>query len=68
VIGQQASSGVDVARVAVADAERTNQPIRSLAEVALGSVAGLMSQEPCDLAKHVRGVAAITLPIDLPGT
>jgi hypothetical protein len=44
VIGQQAGGGVDVARAAVGDAERTNQPIRSLAEAIdrNGSVVGLL--------------------------
>jgi len=50
---------------AVGDAERTNQSIRSLAGATdrIGSVVGLMSQEPCDLAKHLRGVAAVALGI-----
>jgi len=45
-IGQQASTGVDIARAAVDDAERTNQSIRSLAEATdrIGSVVGLISQ------------------------
>ena len=45
-IGQQAASGVEMARAAVGDAERTNQSIRSLAEATerIGSVVGLISQ------------------------
>ena len=45
-IGQQAARGLDMARSAVADTERTNKTIRSLDEAAerIGSVVGLISK------------------------
>ena len=45
-IGQQAARGMEMARSAVADTERTNQTIRSLDEAAerIGSVVGLISK------------------------
>jgi methyl-accepting chemotaxis protein len=45
-IGQQAARGMEMARSAVADAERTNKTIRSLDEAAerIGSVVGLISK------------------------
>jgi methyl-accepting chemotaxis protein len=45
-IGQQAARGLDMARSAVADTERTNTTIRSLDEAAkrIGSVVGLISK------------------------
>ncbi len=45
-IGQQAARGLDMARAAVADTERTNKTIHSLAEAAerIGSVVGLISK------------------------
>jgi methyl-accepting chemotaxis protein len=45
-IGQQAARGLDMARSAVADTERTNNTIRSLDEAAerIGSVVGLISK------------------------
>jgi methyl-accepting chemotaxis protein len=45
-IGQQAARGMEMARSAVADTERTNQAIRSLNEAAerIGSVVGLISK------------------------
>ncbi len=45
-IGQQAARGLDMARSAVSDTERTNQTIRSLDEAAerIGSVVGLISK------------------------
>ncbi|MBM3527388.1 MAG: hypothetical protein FJX62_04795 [Alphaproteobacteria bacterium] len=45
-IGQQAARGLDMARSAVADTERTNSAIRSLDEAAerIGSVVGLISK------------------------
>ena len=45
-IGQQAARGLEMARSAVADTERTNHTIRSLAEAAerIGSVVGLISK------------------------
>jgi methyl-accepting chemotaxis protein len=45
-IGEQTARGLDMARSAVADTERTNQTIRSLDEAAerIGSVVGLISK------------------------
>ena len=45
-IGQQAARGMEMARSAVADTERTNKTIRSLDEAAerIGSVVGLISK------------------------
>ena len=45
-IGQQAARGMEMARSAVADTERTNQTMRSLDEAAerIGSVVGLISK------------------------
>jgi methyl-accepting chemotaxis protein len=45
-IGEQTARGLDMARTAVADTERTNQTIRSLDEAAerIGSVVGLISK------------------------
>ncbi len=45
-IGEQAARGMEMARSAVADTERTNQTIRSLDEAAerIGSVVGLISK------------------------
>jgi methyl-accepting chemotaxis protein len=45
-IGQQTARGLDMARLAVADTERTNRTIRSLDEAAkrIGSVVGLISK------------------------
>jgi hypothetical protein len=57
-IGQQASSGVGIAHAARRRC-RAHQPADPLARRGrIGVGCRPMSQEPCDLAKHVRGVAA----------